>query len=61
MEEMMAKQNIREKDIRLSVAWGYAFSTECAGGDSEAVYELADKRMYKMKRKMKDDGLIADR
>lgn len=58
MEEMMARQNIREKDIRLSVAWGYAFSTECAGGDSDAVYELADKRMYRMKRKMKDAGLI---
>ncbi len=61
MEEMMAKQNVRERDIRLSVAWGYAFNTECAGGDSEAVYELADQRMYKMKRKMKDAGLIADR
>lgn len=61
MEQMMDKQNIREKDIRLSVAWGYAFSTECAGGDSEAVYELADKRMYKMKRRMKEEGLITDR
>ncbi|MDO5574358.1 MAG: diguanylate cyclase [bacterium] len=61
MEDMMGKQNVRERDIRLSVAWGYAFNTECAGGDSEAVYELADQRMYKMKRKMKDAGLIADR
>lgn len=61
MEDRMAKQNVREHDIRLSVAWGYAFDTECVGGDSEAVYELADQRMYKMKHKMKDEGLIADR
>ena len=61
MEEMMARQNVREKDIRLSVAWGYAFSTECAGGDTQAVYDLADQRMYKMKRSMKDSGLISDR
>lgn len=35
--------------VSVDASYGYAYSTEVKGGQSEAVYQLADQRMYRMK------------
>ncbi len=51
LEEKMEKFNQNEKAINLSASSGYAYSSEVKGNDSNAVYILADSRMYKVKER----------
>ncbi len=47
------EENAVENQEKLSVAFGYALSTEIQGEDVEQVYKLADDRMYQCKREIK--------
>ena len=51
--EMIKAENAGEAKEKLSVAFGYALSTETQSDDVEQVYKLADDRMYRCKREMK--------
>ncbi len=51
LEEKMEKFNKNERTINLSASSGYAYSSEVKGDDSNAVYILADSRMYKVKER----------
>ena len=52
LKDALEVKNVLYPEFRRSVATGYAYSTEIPDGDSHAVYLLADKRMYKNKKKM---------
>ncbi|WP_026524406.1 GGDEF domain-containing protein [Butyrivibrio sp. MB2005] len=52
LKDALEVKNVLYPEFRRSVATGYAYSTEIPEGDSHAVYLLADKRMYKNKKKM---------
>jgi diguanylate cyclase (GGDEF)-like protein len=52
LKDALEVKNVLYPEYRRSVATGYAYSTEIPDGDSHAVYLLADKRMYKNKKKM---------
>lgn len=46
----------RIKEINLSLAFGYAMASEIEDNNVDKVYQLADERMYKEKRRMKSEN-----
>lgn len=52
-KQLVEKENSTKKEEKVSIAYGYAVSTEVKDGDVEEVYKLADDRMYQCKRTMK--------
>lgn len=54
-EENIKKVNVQKPDLRLSISYGYATSTEVSGESSEKVYHIADERMYAYKQKVKKE------
>ncbi len=61
LKDALEVKNILYPVFRRSVATGYAFRSEIPGGDSHAVYLLADKRMYENKKIMHEKLGIAAR
>ncbi len=52
-KEMVDDENKANPDAQLSVAYGYALSTEFENAEVALVYKKADDRMYETKRRMK--------
>ena len=50
MQDVIAGLNRESQSLRYSISYGYATSAETAYGTVEAVYRLADSRMYAMKQ-----------
>lgn len=50
MQDVLAGLNREKAPMRYSISYGYATSMETAYGTVEAVYRLADSRMYAMKQ-----------
>ena len=48
--------NNEEKDLNLSISYGYATNDELMGESPEKIYQLADKRMYQCKKEHKKNG-----
>ncbi len=61
LRDALEVKNVLYPGYRRSVAAGYAFSTEINDADPHAVYLLADKRMYQLKKKMHEKMGIAAR
>ena len=53
LEQKMKDVNQNIKEFEVSLAYGYAFSTELKEIESEKVYQMADGRMYEKKKQMK--------
>ena len=51
--DQLERQKSKEMPFEIRTAFGEAYSNECKEKDPEAVYRLADARMYDMKRKTK--------
>ena len=56
--ELINEANMSDKSLGLSISYGYATSDEISGcfevDGPEKVYQLADKRMYECKKKIKE-------
>ena len=51
--ENIAGKNQEDRELHLSIAYGYAFGTETGEKDIEKVYQIADNRMYENKKAAK--------
>lgn len=56
---LIDEKNEEKKDLNLSISYGYATNNELSGASPEKVYQLADKRMYEYKRKIKLSSNLA--
>lgn len=52
-KEFVIEENEANDSVKLSIAYGYAMSTEMENASVEEIYKLADNRMYECKRSMK--------
>lgn len=52
-KEFVVEENQENDNVELSIAYGYAISTETENANVEEIYKLADNRMYECKRSMK--------
>lgn len=53
-EKNVAEKNKEIKDFDISIAYGYALVEEIEDRNIERVYQLADRRMYEKKKRMKE-------
>lgn len=51
--ENIARKNQEDRELHLSIAYGFAFGTEVEEKDIEKVYQIADNRMYENKKAAK--------
>ena len=51
--DLIAQTNQKEKNLNLSISYGYATSKDLPGENVEKVYQLADNRMYAYKKQYK--------
>ena len=53
LTDLIAQTNQKEKNLNLSISYGYATSKDLPGENVEKVYQLADNRMYAYKKQYK--------
>lgn len=58
LDKCIKEANKENKELNLSISYGYASDTEITDGTPEKVYQLADNRMYENKKKYKRERSV---